>query len=171
MPILPTGHDKTFRTTSQAGFTLVEVLVSLLILGLMTGLVILNLPKDNDTLHKRGQRIAAHFEMAAQASIFYHEPVGIRLTDSGYEAVRYLKNEWVPLRTFAFGTGIEPELELVQNGIKVDLKAAGKLGVPPIRFDATGLATPFHLKIAAGPDEIRIQGDVTGRIAFETEGL
>ena len=45
----------------QAGFTLVEVLVVLLIFGIMSGVVALNLPSRKNPLYELGTQIASNW--------------------------------------------------------------------------------------------------------------
>lgn len=169
MPISIAGTVKPTRKVNQAGFTLVEVLMSMLIISLMTGIVVLNLPKDENPIVTQGQLLANHLRIASQSSMIENTPVGIAFTEDGYEAVKYVAGQWETIEQFTFETKSLPQMELKQNGAKINLEEAYKNGVPVIRYDTTGLATPFELSIDVYGDSIRIEGNANGEVNFITD--
>ena len=165
-PISPTGLNKV-RTTNQDGFTLVEVLSVLLIMGLMAGVVIFNLPEKKVPLHRQGEDMAAHIRHAHQAAMFEGQVLGVILREQGYDIVRYLDPVWLPLETYVFEMTPAPQIVLTQNSGKIDLAAAEKLKVPMIRFDTTGISTPFNLRLEDGQSVFIITGDMAGKLTTE----
>ena len=169
MQILPLGIDNSPKKLKQAGFTLVEVLMSLLIIGLMTGLVVLNMPETEDPIDEQARLLAYRLETAAQTSMISNQTIGIQFTKDGYEAVRFVGDEWETIEKFEFDMETAPVVELVQNGAKIDLEKARKSKIPVIRFDATGMATPFELKVDIYGDELKITGSSDGAIQVGEE--
>ncbi len=168
MPILPAGKIKT--RSQQAGFTLVEILVVLLIVGLMAGAVVMNMPAREDPWHQQGRLMAGRMELAAQTSMIDQKPMGISFTDDGYEIVRYSREIWELVAEYSYDLTPRPVVELEQNGAKIDIKAAEEAGIPVIRYDSTGLATPFELSIDTGTRKLQFSGKVNGDVVLDLDG-
>ncbi|MET0104379.1 MAG: prepilin-type N-terminal cleavage/methylation domain-containing protein [Sedimenticola sp.] len=71
---------------TQTGFTLLELLVVVLIIGLISGLATLSVGSvGNDRrLKTEAQRIVNRFSLAMQESILQGRPVGVTLRPTGY---------------------------------------------------------------------------------------
>jgi len=167
MPMLPAGIDKTLKSTlqrsKQAGFTLVEVLMSMLIIGLMTGIVVLNLPEGDDQWETQARKLASKFEIASQSAMIANQTIGIQIS-------RFVAGEWVDIEGAEFGGDIPLSINLEQDGTKIDLKAADKSDVPVIRYDATGLATPFELTIDGYGRSMQFIGGPDGSLRLLVDG-
>lgn len=170
MPILPAGTAKHTSRLKQAGFTLVEVLMSMLIIGLMTGIVVLNLPEGDDPWETEARRLASKFEIASQSAMISNQSIGIRLNKDRYDIVRFVGGDWVIIESHEFTGEIPLSIELEQNGAKIDLKAAAKTEVPVIRYDATGLATPFELTIDGYGRTMQFIGGPDGSVGLILDG-
>jgi len=68
------------RAHKEAGFTLVEILCVLALLGLTAGLVVLNLPKPAPAFKVEAQNLATLMNVAARQSIIDGKVRGIDLT-------------------------------------------------------------------------------------------
>ncbi len=159
-------HKHKQGRRNQAGFTLVEVMSVLLIIGLMTAVVVISLPPKTDPLITDGQAIRSDLRALAQAAIVQQKPFGLILRKDGYEIVRYENGLWRSVghkNPKAKGAA----LFLYKDGLKIDVKKAEKLGEPLIRFDTTGLATPFELRIEAGAQTYIIHAGPDGKISTE----
>jgi general secretion pathway protein H len=170
MPTLPAGTAKRAARIKQAGFTLVEVLMSMLIIGLMTGVVVLNLPDGEDPWESQARKLASKFQIASQSAMISNQTIGIHLNKNGYEIVRFVGGEWVRIESTEFNTDIPITIELLQNGAKIDLKEADKSDVPVIRYDATGLATPFELTIDGYGRSMEFIGGPEGSLNLILDG-
>jgi len=174
MPMLPAGIDKTLKSTlqrsKQAGFTLVEVLMSMLIIGLMTGIVVLNLPEGDDQWETQARKLASKFEIASQSAMIANQTIGIHLNKDRYKISRFVAGEWVDIEGAEFGGDIPLSINLEQDGTKIDLKAADKSDVPVIRYDATGLATPFELTIDGYGRSMQFIGGPDGSLRLLVDG-
>jgi general secretion pathway protein H len=75
----------TRRTSfaKYAGFTLIEIMVVLLIMGLATGAVILSYSGENgqDLLKKQTQRLQVVFNMASDYAVLNQRQLGLRVED------------------------------------------------------------------------------------------
>ncbi len=165
MPISQAGRIKA----RQSGFTLVEVLAVLFIIGMMAGAVVMNMPKAKDPLQAEGELFAARMGLAAQSALVGQQSIGVILQEDGYEIVRYNDDIWETVDVFSFALDSKPFLELTQNAAKINLEAAEKSGVPVIRFDTTGLGTPFELKLQSGTSTYLVSGSGDGKINAEPQ--
>ncbi len=83
---------------AQAGFTLLEVLVTLLIMALLTGLAALALPGgDEQDARTEAQRLAALFDTAREQAAALSMPVAWAAGPSGYAFLRPSPRGWVAL--------------------------------------------------------------------------
>lgn len=156
----------------EAGFTLVEVLCVLALLGLTAGLVVLNLPKPPPPLRSEANGIAGLLNLAARQSVIDGKTRGVDFTKDSFEIFRY-DGEWISEKNL----GIENFLRIAVSveSQTIDLIALTKKKettdtdiTPLVYFDATGNVTGFKLSLE-GPEEIfTLTADQRGRIVMET---
>lgn len=144
--------------------------MSMLIIGLMTGIVVLNLPSGDDPWEAQARELASKFEIASQSAMIANQTIGIKISKEGYEVVRFVAGDWVKIEGQAFSGEIPISVALVQNGAEIDLKAAAKVDVPVIRYDATGLATPFELTIDGFGRSVEFVGGPDGSMELVLDG-
>ncbi|PHR61342.1 MAG: type II secretion system protein GspH [Robiginitomaculum sp.] len=154
----------------QAGFTLVEVMVVLLIMGVMAGMVIMNLPPQKDPALVIGEKLMSRLRIAAQSSMVENRSFGVKLDESGYSIVSYENNEWLEISRHEFELERKPILSLSRNEEVLNLATLKKQNIPVIRYDSTGLATPFTLSIETQTLRFQIEGAVDGGVTM-TRGV
>lgn len=73
------------------GFTLIELMVVVTIIGIMAGLIVMNVVTSDPQkdLYREAQRLAAVIEMAQEEALFGRQDIGIVVTDTGYSFARY----------------------------------------------------------------------------------
>ena len=161
-------HVKTrCKKHKQAGFTLVEVLVVLLIFGIMAGAVVLNFPNRKNSLYELGTQMATHLERTAQSSLIERQTFGVKFSPKGYEIVEYSDGKWAGLQKFTFSEDFLPNMTLTKNGAPINLKDKLVQSVPLVRYDTTGLATPFNLILENKTSSIQLVSDYTGKISIK----
>src|SRR5436309_12412570 len=109
-----------------SGFTLVELLVVLVIVGLAAAAVILTMPEPGGSLSAEAERFAARTKAARDDAILDARAATVAIGAEGYEVTRRTESahyDWV--------AGTEPAI------------AGGRDG--RIRFGATGLADPARV--------------------------
>ncbi|MEN1927797.1 GspH/FimT family pseudopilin [Luteimonas sp. MJ250] len=119
------------------GFTLVELMVVLLVIGLAGAAVTLTLPSADDALAKEADAFAARLGHARDEAILGMRTVEVRVTADGYAFSRRRFDGWQPLdgRAFAgvdWAPGTQPRLPRRDAGVS-------------FRFDPTGATTPQSL--------------------------
>ena len=131
-----------------SGFTLVELMVVLVILGLATAAVILTLPERGGSLSAEAERFAARGKAARDDAILDSRTATVAIGPAGYDVARRTESAH-----YDWAEGTEPAL------------AGGRDG--RIRFSATGLAYPAELVLRRGGRAVAIEvggdGDVRVR--------
>lgn len=183
MRMLATGNNPV----TQRGLSLVELLVVLVVMGLVTGVAVLALPKPQPV----SERVAAALaeEIAAQRSlaIINAQTRGMTSDDGRLTITKFGKGQWteVPATWRRAPKGLSavkidivsteefalPEDERTAPRLYIDgkrLKAASNKA-PPLRFDPTGEVTPGVIAIR-GPDEFwKLHIDEAGRVEVSRE--
>ena len=160
---------KAEKRIKEAGFTLVEVLCVLALLGLTAGLVVLNLPKPAPPFRGEVQSVTTLLNLAARQSVIDGKSRGIDISTGRLDILEY-DGEWVSDRQQDFQDVYN--MALVVGGVEIDLKAREKKkeksDLPPlIYFDATGNVTPFSLSLEGREESFTLAPDVRGRIVME----
>lgn len=134
--------------TSEAGFTLVELTVAVLIIGMASAALVLSLPPPGGDVRHQAERLAAHAAAARDLAIGCGCPVRLATGAAGWQVLRDGGNGWRPDPTMAAAT----------------LPAGMALAAGDIDFDATGLATPARLMIRSDSSAAAVTIDAAGGV-------
>lgn len=170
----------------SSGFTLIEILVVLMIVSIMSGVVIANMPSltrtaDFETEVKRLQIV---MELAREEALMQSNEFGFRLNRnstgqlSAYSFFVYddLNQSWVsydvpPLQPRELPEGIEMQLTVEGEGFQLDIDGDADAdgdedqGLPPVMLLSSGETTPFDLTIFQGRDlSVTLRSDGYTRI-------
>jgi len=130
----------------RQGFTLVELMVVLVIIGLAATAVVLAMPEPGGSLAGEAERFAARAKAARDTAILESRAVAVQIGRGGYEVARRRAGAWQTEARYDWAERTAPDL-------------AG--GAPAsIRFDSTGSAAPARVVLRRGGDQAVI--DVTG---------
>lgn len=154
-------------TVGQRGFTLIEILVVLVIIGIMVGLVSVRMMPDNDrVVHNEAQRLALLLEQARDQAVASGEPIAFSV-----EAGRYrfwaldAENQWVPrsgdelLQDRPLPSGVQlAALQVNQASLAADAR---------LLFLPSGGNAPFTADLVLNAAHARIRGDSLGRVRVE----
>lgn len=125
---------------AEAGFTLVELVVAIAIIGIAAAAILLTLPGAGDDARRSALRLAAHAGAARDAAILTGRPVLFTPGPGGWQA------------------GDRPPVRL-PTGQSLTAEPAG-----PILFDPTGLASPARLTVRQGDASASVTIDAAGAI-------
>ena len=131
-----------------SGFTLIELMVVLVIIGLASAAVILTLPERGGSLSAEAERFAARTKAARDNAILDARSASVDIGPGGYDVTRRTEAahyDWV--------AGTEPAL------------TGGREG--RIRFGATGLADPARIVLRRGGREIAIDVGGDGHVQIQ----
>lgn len=151
----------------QRGFTLIEILVVLVIIGVMVGLASVRLmPDDAGRLTDETQRLALLLEQARDQAVASGEPIGFSVEDGRYRFWALdADDQWVPhggddlLRERPLGAGVK----LLALQVNQAMLAAGER----LLFLPSGSNAPFTADLALNAAHARIRGDSLGRVKLE----
>lgn len=155
----------------EAGFTLVEMLCVLALLGLTAGLVVLNLPKPAAPFQQEVRGATTILNLAARASIIDGKSRGVDFTTGDMEVFHY-DGEWISEVQHEFLNlhGLNLRIEQQEIDLSARTKLKEKSDLPPlIYFDATGNVTPFTLSLKGRDDSFLLEPDPRGRIVMVAE--
>ncbi|MES1938958.1 general secretion pathway protein H [Salinisphaera sp. T5B8] len=168
----------------QRGFTLIEVLVVALIIGVVLAFVSLSINPTGpaDRLDTEAQRLNALLEAAADDAILYGRELGLDITRGGYRFLRLGDDGWqplnapdTPLRARELGDGIV--LVLIDRGDDTprlvaaddDEEEEEDLVRPEAVLLSSGEFIPFELELYA-PDvnyRYRLTGAAAGTLEMQ----
>jgi general secretion pathway protein H len=140
-------HEHGFtpwRRSAQQGFTLVELMVVIVIIGLAASVVVLAMPDPGGGVTAEAERFAARAKAARDQAIVESRPAMLSVDAEGYQVSRRVRGEWRP-------------------GERHDWQAGTAAAGGATRFDSTGLAQPATLVLSRGGREARVEirGDGT----------
>ena len=154
----------------QSGFTLIEMLVVVLIMGLCAGLVgALAMPDDRAILRVESERLAQLLDLAASESASTGKVVSWRSDGTGYRFLRLAPDaNWAEvrdidsLRSRTLPTGMRIAALHVE---------AAPMG-PALRLDFPGQggARAFEIQVAYGSSTAWIAGSPVGTVRVVREG-
>ncbi|MEC8457048.1 MAG: GspH/FimT family pseudopilin, partial [Pseudomonadota bacterium] len=93
----------------KAGFTLVELMVTIAVIGLAAGAVVLSMPDPRPAVGVEAEQFAARLARAREEAIMTNRPVAVEADGSGYRFAQFDGATWTPLngvftpRTWAEG--------------------------------------------------------------------
>jgi general secretion pathway protein H len=131
---------------NQEGFTLVELMVVLVILGLAAAAVVLAMPEAGGSLSGEAERFAARAKAARDTAILESRAVAVQIGRGGYEVARREGGIWRTQAHYDWAERTTPEV--------------GGSGEASIRFDSTGFAEPARVTLRRGDQRMAI--DVGG---------
>lgn len=172
-----TSEHSNFGAHSESGFTLVEILCVLVLLGLTAGLVVLNLPKPPPPFKTEVAGAASLMNLAARESVIDGKTRGLEITSSGLEILKY-DGEWVSEghRDFNYVYGLELTVERQSIDLtdrtrkkeKANKETSESELTPLIYFDATGNVTPFTISVQGEEETFTLAPNPRGRIIMES---
>ncbi len=188
MPILATGlssnpacikqaivnvlasHRRQTRHSLQ-GFTLLEVLVVILMIGIILGIAVISLPQSShDQLATEAERLNALITLASQEAVISNRQMALDFTPDGYRFLAQSdKGDWQTLtsgalhpRTLADGLQLDVTLE----GLRLQLNQQSKDSAGLIYLLSSGEISPFEVTLETTTEPIqkyRITATIDGQ--------
>ena len=157
MPMSAIGRSDPGR---RAGFTLVELLVVVTILGLTSAAVVLALPDTRPTLTAEAERFAARLLRAREEAVLTNHAVEVRVDSEGYEFRKRTRGEWRALEDGPF------DRTAWEDGTRPRLDPAEEVR---IAFDTIGYARPTTLSLARDDGAARVVVDEAGEVEVHAD--
>ncbi|MGB0723348.1 MAG: type II secretion system minor pseudopilin GspH [Gammaproteobacteria bacterium] len=156
----------------QAGFTLLELMVVILIIGVMGVAIAMNVHRRDTRLDDEVERLRAVLELASQTAIISSAELGFAVTENGYRFYELNGDGWValapkegPLRTHEIANGMVLSLRTDSVGGE----SVGATDLPELLLRSSGEYTPFELEVfqAQTGERAVIEGYGAGRIRVQ----
>jgi general secretion pathway protein H len=130
------------------GFTLIELMVVLVILGIASAAVVMAIPDPGGRVRDEGERLAARALAIRDDAILEGRSTRIVIDTAGYSAERRLQGRWQAYGGKGFGIVAFP------SGM---LATTGETGRVVVTFDATGaVAEPAAIDLSKDAMRVRI---------------
>jgi general secretion pathway protein H len=154
------------RTRRIAGFTLLELLVVMVIVGIMLGVVTINaMPSQRQHLQREAQRIALLLQSARDEAIVRNRLVAFEADSERYRFMIRDKNEWQPIAKDELLRERPFELQPMNLSISPPLPE----GSNPLRitFGREPVDKPFALTLSVGEYTAVVRADGVGHFTVE----
>lgn len=135
------------------GFTLVELMVVLLILGLATAAVVLSMPDQGGSVEAEAERFAARAKAARDDAIVLSRPVELEVDAAGYGFAERRGSQWQARARHAWFEGTRVQSFGAAEGRS--------------RFDSTGLAEPLRLILTRGDRQVAVNIGADGSVLVQ----
>ncbi len=141
------------------GFTMIEILVVLVVVGLLAALAVTNMggASQQRELENQVRELFLLMQTASEQAILNNEELGLRFTDEGYQFLVFddENDEWSEQGERLFRPRKLPDWLTVTPLVENDLPRLGgdeDAFRPDLMFFSSGETTPFELEFTVGND-------------------
>jgi len=144
----------TSATGKAEGFTLVELLIVLTVIGLLSASVVMAFPDPGGSLRYDAEQFAARAKAVRDMAIVDGRSFSVQVSDRGYAFQEWRNAQWHPLARAPFeDQAWNADTALTGEDVR-------------IVFDPTGLAEPAQVALRRDDAQIAIAVDAGGGISI-----
>ena len=158
------------RPVKSAGFTLLEILVVVIIIGVLASVFLLSVDKgEQDQVQDQAHRFAALVRLAGQEAMLGSRDMAVELFADGYRFVVNEDQQWRPVEDNVLSPQQLPEGMSWQIHIDGAASASATTDeVQRIYLFSTGEMTPFEVILGVEDQDgsYRITGGLDGTLEF-----
>lgn len=188
---ISTNNAPALTMRGNRGFTLVELLVVLFIIGITLSFATLSISGDNaaERLQREAERLQALMDIAKEEAVLFGVEIGLDLTREGYRFLRLYPDGWrvikrgdTPLQPRSLPEAMELRLLRREDSDKTihalaptgpdredDEEQASTDLQPEVLFLSSGTTLPFKLALWSRKTNLRFlfEGERSGRITMK----
>ena len=165
----------------SAGFTLLELMVVLVLVGIIFSFAMLSLGGDDlgEMMEQETRRLATLLALAADEAVLRGEELAVHFNDEGYEFLVLQDTGWQPsgedglLKAYTLPAGIEIRLEVDGDppGLTQQDEDSDESLTPQVFILSSGEMTPFTASLQAhdSTSRYRLSATVLGQLDWEVE--
>jgi general secretion pathway protein H len=151
--------SETGKRPDMSGFTLTEMLVVMLIVGLLGAAVLVAAPALGPSLEREAETFAARLVRAKEEAILTNRTIEVRISAASYEfgTTRGGRHETLagkPFGAVAWSADTTAMLSAADGGTRIS-------------FDPTGYATPSHIDLFRSHGRVRVAVDEAGNVRID----
>ncbi len=151
----------------DAGFTLVEMMVTLAVIGLLASAVMLAAPGADTRLHADIDRLAARLKLASDQSVLLNREIALVAAPEGYHFERLEEDGWIRMDAQA-PLGFEPWPGKVPPLVEIPTTADQEMdGLRLAEFDPLGGASAMRLVFGETGLAWRVAIDEAGEVRVD----
>lgn len=154
------------RAVNERGFSLVEIMIVVAIIGLMASVVVLSLPSRSTELRQSVQRTEQVLVALSRRSVLSGRIVGVTFTETGLSALALTDDGWVVDSAMLHGGVFQWEpVSLI--GVKVegtDQSVGAEQATPHIWYLPTGEHPAFELSFAGQAGSAQLSAGISSPI-------
>ncbi len=158
-------------TRTPNGFTLIEVMVVVVIIGILINFAVLSLRSISpaDKLGEEAQRLKSLLQVASEEALLRSRFIGVDITETGYGFLTLEEELWQPVDDHLLRSRELPDDVRLKVTTAVPPSDDGEKRTPEIILLNSGEITPFDLKLSSSltDDYFRLSGDETGELILD----
>jgi general secretion pathway protein H len=153
-------------TITQRGFTLIEVMVVVILIGILINAAVLSFGRNSpeDLLEREALRLSSLIGLASEEALLRSELIGVDIGEETYGFLRLEEGEWQPMDDNLFRTRELPQGMLFSIASTQQVGEDNEENIPEIILLNSGEMTPFELKLSSDliDSYYRLTGTETG---------
>jgi general secretion pathway protein H len=163
MPISAAGNSPRagergftpFWRYAEHGFTLIELMIVIVVIGLASAVVAWSIPDPRGRLRDEATRFAVRARAAQQSAVVDGRPVSVWVSDGGYGFDQRSHGAWASI--------VEKPFEVTSWGKGTHAIVANTGGRDRVMFDSTGFADrPLDVRLARDTEAVTVHVGADG---------
>ena len=149
---------------NEAGFTLIEVLCVLVMIGLLSGVVVMNMPPRKSATLTQAEALAQNLNALSQDALISGDIRAFGLSQTEYALYNYNGEDFVSIATRNWSDKVR--VKFSRNGQTVKLP---ETSLPAIIFEPTRISTVFDLELSDSKGIYTLSSTGDGRVLLSRE--